>query len=80
MRRGTAKLAVVSNSPAPPSAPSELLPPEQMLVHVVPTLIEAELAVAQLKQMLTREGRRLAKKRGVAFIREESLRREFGGA
>lgn len=54
------------------------LPPEKMLAIIVPDLAEAERVVATLRRHLAEQGRLLAKERGVAFIREERLRQEFG--
>lgn len=55
----------------------EPLGPGQMLRIVMPDLIEAERVVARLKQIVADQGRKLAEERGVRFIREEHLRREF---
>lgn len=49
------------------------------LEAIVPELIAAEAVVARLRRLMDMERTRLAKERGVAFIREESVRREFGG-
>jgi hypothetical protein len=54
-------------------------PPEESLHYLVPHLAEIEDLARRLKIQVAEEGRRLAKKRGVVFIREEHLRREFGG-
>lgn len=53
-------------------------PAEDMLRELVPGLIEAERAVARYRQLIAEQGRALARERGIAFIREEALRREFG--
>lgn len=67
---GTAKprLAVVREEPSP----------EEALRSIVPDLSAAEAEVARLRNALAVNGRLLAKSRGLAFIREELLRREFG--
>lgn len=52
--------------------------PEEALGALVPALVGAERRVAVLRQQIDQERRRLAVKRGVAFIREEAVRREFG--
>lgn len=69
--RGRAKLHVVEQQPATAS---------ERLAEIVPELIAAELLVVQLRMSLKAMGRQLAVERGVAFIREEHLRREFGEA
>jgi hypothetical protein len=51
----------------------------EALARIVPDLIAAEGNVARLKRLLDRQRRRLANERSVAFIREETVRREFGG-
>jgi hypothetical protein len=56
-----------------------LLGPEEMLGLIVPALADAEKVVGKLREMMDRERRRLAEVRGVAFIREEHVRTEFGG-
>lgn len=58
--------------------PVPLLSPEGMLAAYVPELIEAERRVRYMRQQVADQGRLLAKERGVAFIREEKLRQEFG--
>jgi hypothetical protein len=50
----------------------------ESLQQIVPELIEAEGVVARLKRLMDAERVRLAKERGVAFVREEQVRREFG--
>jgi hypothetical protein len=70
MSRVQPKLAVV---PKPERVPTTA----ERLAEVVPELIAAEVLVAQLRAMLKSLGRELAVERGVAFIREEHLRREF---
>lgn len=52
--------------------------PADLLGQVVPELIAAEALVARLRNIMADQGRLLAKDRGVAFIRPEHLRREFG--
>jgi len=52
--------------------------PADLLAEIVPELAAAEAFVARLRQLLSEQGKRLAKERRVAFIREEHLRREFG--
>lgn len=51
---------------------------EALLIEIVPQLLEAEEAVRRFRNLLRTETRLLAQERGVAFIREESVRREFG--
>lgn len=53
--------------------------PSELLAGIVPELVKAEREVARLRNELALAGRLLAKQRRVAFIREEHLRREFGG-
>ena len=52
--------------------------PETILAEIVPELIKAEETVGALRAMVDSRRRELAKKRGVAFIREERIRQEFG--
>jgi hypothetical protein len=52
--------------------------PEAMLAKLVPELIEAEQDVAILRMLVDSWRRALAAERGVAFIRDEAVRREFG--
>jgi hypothetical protein len=52
---------------------------EEMLAHLVPDLIKAEEIVALLRGLVDSWRRELANERGVAFVREEHVRREFGG-
>lgn len=52
---------------------------ESLLDAIVPSLINAEDAVAKLRQLMAETGRELAKERGLKFIRPEQLRAEFGG-
>jgi hypothetical protein len=54
-------------------------PAADALARIVPELIAAEAEVARLKRLLDAERVRLAKERGLAFLREEAVRREFGG-
>lgn len=51
--------------------------PEEALAKLVPELMAAEAKVARLRNALDVQRRRLATKRGVAFIRPEHVRREF---
>ena len=64
------------------AAQLQLVPPspttEDLLREIVPDLAQAEEHVRRLRAHLAEQGRALAKSRGVAFIREEQLRREFG--
>lgn len=53
--------------------------PEDRLALLIPELVEAERLVQRLRGHVDRERRALAAKRGVAFIREERVRQEFGG-
>jgi hypothetical protein len=71
MSRGRAKLKVVPEEPVP-------VGPDELLAIYVPALIEAEREVKRLRQSVSENGRLLARDRGVAFIREERLRQEFG--
>jgi hypothetical protein len=57
---------------------AEPAPPELILRHAIPALREAEALVRTLRQRVSEQGRLLAKKRGVGFIREEQLKQEFG--
>ena len=58
-------------APAPPS-------PADLLRELVPSLQQSERTSARLKQMIAEQGRKLARERGVAFIRVEHLLSEFG--
>lgn len=58
--------------------PDEPESPEDALARIVPLLLAAEAEVARLRNVLDAERRRLAVKRGVAFIRAERVRAEFG--
>ena len=58
--------------------PDEPEQPEGALARIVPLLIAAEAEVAGLRNALDVERRRLAMKRGVAFLRAETVRGEFG--
>lgn len=51
--------------------------PERALSALVPELLAAERKVAALRNQVDAERRRLAAKRGVAFLRPEAVRREF---
>lgn len=66
----SARLALVAHQPRTP---------EDLLAEMVPELIAAEAVVADLRGLIAEQGRALARKRGVAFIRPERLRAEFGG-
>lgn len=67
--KSAARLRVVA--PAPES-------PEDALARIVPLLLAAEAEGARLRNALDAERRRLAVQRGVAFLRAEAVRREFG--
>jgi hypothetical protein len=66
--RGRANLALVPHEPRSP---------EEFLGELVPSLIEADAVVVNLRRLIAEQGRLLARQRGVAFIRPEQLRREF---
>lgn len=68
-----AKLSLVADEPPTSTA-------EEMLAELVPELIRAEETVAALRGLIDSWRRHLANERGVAFVREEHVRREFGGA
>lgn len=51
--------------------------PEAMLAELVPELVAAEQNLAAVRALVDSWRRALAVKRGVAFIREEHVRREF---
>lgn len=68
-----ASLRVVSSGPAGPPEP------EEALRMILPELIGMEQAAAALRRQVDHERSRLARKRGVAFIREEHVRKEFSG-
>lgn len=53
--------------------------PEQALAELVPALLAAEAEVARLRNAVDIQRRRLANERGVAFLRPERVRAEFGG-
>jgi hypothetical protein len=53
-------------------------PAEEMLLSIVQQLREAEDMARRLHQHMTTQTRLLADERGVAFIREERIRGEFG--
>ena len=67
-----AKLAVVRNEPEAERGP------EDRLALLLPALAGAEMVVGKLRREIAEHGRALARKRGVAFIREEALKQEFG--
>lgn len=52
---------------------------EQVLTEAFDALSECEREGRRLKEIIAAEGRALAAKRGLAFIRFEGLKREFGG-
>jgi exonuclease VII large subunit len=60
----------------PPEQPT----PEEALAMLVPRAMRLEAELADARQRIAEERRRLADKRQVAFIREEHVRREFGAA
>lgn len=72
----SARLRVVSG--AKPPAKPKMPDPDDMLSQLVPELLRAEETAAALRDMVDNWRRRLAAKRGVAFIREERIRQEFG--
>jgi hypothetical protein len=51
--------------------------PEEVLADLVPQLVELEHGITVIRQQIDVHRVRLAKKRGVAFIRPEHIRREF---
>lgn len=51
---------------------------EDMLRELVPSLQRSERTSARFRQLIDEQGRKLARERGVAFIRIEHLIREFG--
>lgn len=53
--------------------------PEQLLASAVPSLILAEQILESMQRLVDQQTKRLARKRKVAFIRPEHIRREFGG-
>lgn len=59
----------------PAAAPVE--EPEEVLAELVPQLARAEAEAASIRSRIDEQRRRLAVKRGVAFIRFEHVRREF---
>jgi hypothetical protein len=61
------------------SEPERPATPENLLGQIVPELIRCEAVTARLRQLMLEQGRALAAKRGVAFIREEQVRQEFKG-
>jgi hypothetical protein len=66
--------------PAGQGSERDLAPPEPeaMLADLVPELIRAEETAAALQGLVDSWRRKLAQKRGVAFIRDERVRQEFG--
>jgi hypothetical protein len=72
MKRSTAwQPAIVGNEPV-------VTEPEDALAELVPQMIAAEREASDLRRRIDTERQRLAVKRGVSFIREEHVRREFG--
>jgi hypothetical protein len=61
-----------------PRAARKTAEPEAMLAELIPELIRAEETVVALRGLVDSWRRVLATKRGVAFIREERVRQEFG--
>jgi hypothetical protein len=51
----------------------------EMLAELVPELVRAEQTAAALRALVGEWRRQLARERRVAFVREEQVRREFGG-
>lgn len=66
---------IPARSPAPIKIDT---PAEAMLRELFPALVAAEAVVALLRQMMVDQGRIIAAERGVPFMRDEQLRREFG--
>lgn len=64
-------LRVVEPAEPPP------IEPEVVLAELVPALAEAEAGAASLRRQIDAQRCRLARKRGVAFIRPEHIKREF---
>lgn len=77
MPRSTAPLRIVSGGAKQPRKPAPP-EPEVLLGQIVPDLLRAEQLVRELQLLSDEQRRRLAAKRGVAFIRDEHTRREFG--
>jgi hypothetical protein len=77
MARSNAPLRIVSGDDRTPRKPT-LPEPEVLLGQIVPELLRAEQLVRELRRLSDEQRRRLAAKRGVAFIRDEHARREFG--
>jgi hypothetical protein len=71
--RASRKLHIVAEAP-PEQTPSEAL------AELLPQLMELEHDVTVIRQKIDGHRVRLARERGVAFIREEHVRREFGRA
>jgi hypothetical protein len=59
---------------------NEPTPTEEMLFRIIPALESAEKVVERLHQLMRLEMRALADERGVSFVREEQVRREFNTA
>lgn len=51
---------------------------EEMLLQIVPELIEAEAMVRRLRALMDEQTRLLARDRGLWFIRPEQVVQEFG--
>jgi hypothetical protein len=65
------KLHLVESGPEPSEA-------RILLSQIVPTVAMLEKTLARMRHHQTVWSRQLADERGVAFIREEQLRQEFG--
>lgn len=72
---GRVPLRVVASEPTDRQSNTD---PETMLAALVPELIAAEKQVARLAGHVAAWRQLLATQRGVAFIREEQVRAEFG--
>jgi Spy/CpxP family protein refolding chaperone len=53
---------------------------EQMMMLILPHLALVEALAMKLNALMDEQRKELAKERGVAFIRPEQIRAEFGGA
>lgn len=69
--RAASKLRVVTSDPEPEPEP------EAALAELVPQLMELEHGITVIRQKIDVQRLRLAKKRGVAFIRPEHIKGEF---
>jgi hypothetical protein len=74
MQRRSALSLVIPEEP-----PKLSLSPADALAEIVPELLAAEREVVRLRRLVDEQRAKLARARGVAFIREEHVRREFGG-